>query len=317
MIQSQPTPRVAQVEPGVFLIDLGFQGVPGVIGASLIVDGDDVALIETGPTSTAETLLAGVRAAGFDPEQISQVLVTHIHLDHAGGAGWLLQRLPRARLFVHPVGAPHLVDPSKLMASATRIYGDRMDSLWGAMIPVPPDRLTTLNDNDTVRVGHRVLRALDTPGHAWHHLAFHDSAADLVFTGDVAGVRLGGSAHLRPPTPPPDIDLERWQMSIARLRALRPRRLYLTHFGGYDEVDAHLDLLLRQLFSWTGWTEARLAAESATTALARELQRRGDAEIAEAGVPNLTAAYELATPYQMTVDGLARYLRKRGKAASR
>lgn len=307
-------PWVAEVDPGLHLIDLDFQTVPGVIAAYLVADGDDLALIETGPTSTAETLLAGVRRAGFDPEQIAKILVTHIHLDHAGAAGWLLRRLPRAHLFVHPVGAPHLIDPSKLMASATRIYGDQMESLWGEMVAVPKDRLTGLADGDTVRVGKRVLRALDTPGHAWHHLVFHDTDANLVFTGDVAGVRLGGSPHLRPPTPPPDIDLDRWKESVARLRALHPRHLYLTHFGGYAEIDAHLDLVLSQLFSWAGWTEARLEVDPDTTRVAQALGVRGDAELAAADVPELAQAYQLATPYQMTVDGLARYFRKRSPA---
>src|SRR6185437_7967168 len=129
----------SEVEPGVFLLDHHFRGSPGVIASYLIGDNGALTLIETGPASTLETLLAGIRQAGFDPEDIERVVVTHIHLDHAGGAGSLLRVLPRARLYVHPVGAPHMIDPAKLMASATRIYGDLMGPLWGEMIPVPED----------------------------------------------------------------------------------------------------------------------------------------------------------------------------------
>jgi glyoxylase-like metal-dependent hydrolase (beta-lactamase superfamily II) len=306
------SPTVQQIEPGLFLIDHVFLSVPGVIASYLLADGDEVALIETGPTSTLEVLLEGVRATGHDPEQITRVLVTHIHLDHAGAAGVLLERLPRARLYVHPVGAPHLIDPSKLLASATRIYGDRMDRLWGRIVPVPRDRLDVTEDGAAIRVGGRTLRALDTPGHAMHHLAFHEPDLGAVFTGDVAAVRLGGTAYVRPPTPPPELDLGLWMQSVARLRALDARLLLLTHFGAFDDVDRHLDMLLARLFHWAGWTEARLEQEPDTTRVAAELRARGDDEIRrEVGDDSLFQAYELATNYQMTVDGYARYFRKR------
>jgi glyoxylase-like metal-dependent hydrolase (beta-lactamase superfamily II) len=305
-------PAIQKIEPGIFLIDHRFLGVPGVIASYLVADGEDLALVETGPTTTIETLLAGVRAAGHDPEAITRVLVTHIHLDHAGAAGVLLRRLPRARLYVHPVGAPHLIDPSKLLASAARIYGDDMDRLWGEIVPVPEDRLEVTGDGAEIPVGGRILRALDTPGHASHHLAFHEPDANVVFTGDVAAVRLAGASYVRPPTPPPELDLELWMTSVARLRALRPRQLLLTHFGPYEDADRHLDELLARLFFWAGWADARLAAESDIAVLAAELRQRGDAEIrAITGDDRLLEAYELATNYRMTVDGYARYFRKR------
>jgi glyoxylase-like metal-dependent hydrolase (beta-lactamase superfamily II) len=302
---------------GITLIDHRFLGVPGVIGSYLVADGGAVALIETGPTTTIDTLLAGVRDAGHDPEEITEVLVTHIHLDHAGAAGTLLRRLPRARLHVHALGAPHLADPSKLLASATRIYGDRMDELWGEILPVPRDRLVVAEDGAAIRVGGRVLRALDTPGHAAHHLAFHDPETATLLTGDVGAVRLAGAAYVRPPTPPPELDLHAWLRSVARIRSLRPDRLALTHFGMYDDADEHLDALIARLFEWAGWTEARLAAEPDTAAVTEQLRARGDAEIrplAEGigiGADELIRAYELATNYRMTVDGFARYFRKR------
>jgi glyoxylase-like metal-dependent hydrolase (beta-lactamase superfamily II) len=303
---------VREVEPGVFLIDHHFRGAPGVIASYLIADGDALTLVEAGPASTVETLLAGVRRAGFDPARIAQVVVTHIHLDHAGAAGTLLRRLPRAQLFVHPVGAPHLVDPSKLMASATRIYGELMQPLWGEMLPVPADRLTVLGDRAELSTGGRTLRAHDTPGHANHHLALHDLATGAVFTGDVAGIRLDGLRHVRPPTPPPEFDPEAWRRSVATLRDLAPRRLYLTHFGGYDDVAWHLDELLARTWFWTGWVASRLAAGEEPQAVGASLREVDEALLAATtDDPTILARYESAGNYRMSVDGIARWWKKR------
>ena len=306
--------RLAQeVEPGVFLLDHHFRGSPGVIASYLVADRDALTLIETGPASTMETLLAGVRQAGFDAEQIERIVVTHIHLDHAGGAGALLRRLPRARLYVHPVGAPHLIDPSKLMASATRIYGELMGPLWGEMLPVPVDRLDILPDSATLTTGRRTLRAYDTPGHANHHLVLHDPDTGAVFTGDVAGVRLDGTRLVRPPTPPPEFSPEKWQSSLATLRALAPRRLYLTHFGAYDDVNWHLNELLARVWFWAGLVGGRLATGEEPGATAEALRSVEDVILAQSGDPTLLRRYEEAGNYRMSVDGIARWWRKRGE----
>ena len=303
-----------ELEPGVHLIDLDFQGHAGTVAAYLLADGDDLTLVETGPGSTLAALRAGLASLGRTTAELSRVLVTHIHLDHAGAAGTLLREAPRARFYVHPAGAPHMRDPSKLIASATRIYGDDMARLWGDFEPVPADRVTELADGDEIRCGRRTLVALHTPGHAVHHVAFHDAAAGLLFTGDVAGVRLGRVAYVRPPTPPPDIDLDAWRVSVARLRAARPRRLLLTHFGAFDDVEWHLDDLTARLHNWTGWIEARLeAAGGDAAAVIPPLRARGDAELARLGVRGeLADGYELATPSHMTVTGVQRWLRKQG-----
>jgi glyoxylase-like metal-dependent hydrolase (beta-lactamase superfamily II) len=310
-------PNVRRLEANLFLIDLRFQGVAGVIASYLLTGGDDLTLVETGPSSTLDALLAGIRAAGFAPEQVRRLAVTHIHLDHAGAAGSLLRRFPQARLLVHSVGAPHLIDPTKLIASATRIYGADMDRLWGEIAPVPRDRVDIVEDGQEFGAGGRTLRTYYTPGHASHHVAYHDAEGGVVFTGDAAGVRLPESSYVCPPTPPPDIDLERWQESLMRLRGLRPRRLYLTHFGPVDDTDWHLDHFLARLFRWTGWVEGRLVTEPDTAVLAAELAEAQRAEIAalagggNGGADALGHAYELATPSKMNVDGLARYVRKR------
>lgn len=303
---------VTQLESDLYLIDHNFQGIPGVIASYLLTGSNGLTLIETGATPTIETLLDGVRQAGFDPEDITQLAVTHIHLDHAGSAGVLMRRLPRARLLVHPIGAPHMIDPAKLMASATRIYGDRMDDLWGEVAPVPADRVDILDDGAMIKAGNRELIARHTPGHAMHHVAYHHPDTGVIFTGDVGGVRLGSAAYVRPPTVPPELDLILWRDSIQKLRTLNPTRFYLTHFGAFDDVSWHLDDLLCRLFFWAGWADERLARESDTKLVTGELRERGDAEIVAAtGCDSLVRPYEVATAYQMTVDGIARYLRKR------
>jgi glyoxylase-like metal-dependent hydrolase (beta-lactamase superfamily II) len=303
---------IQQLEPDLFLIDHELQGVPRTIASYLLTDGDDLTLIETGPTTTMETLLGGVRAAGFDPERITRLVVTHIHLDHAGAAGALLQRLPRARLFVHRVGAPHMADPSRLLASATRIFEEDMERLWGKVLPVPEERMVILDDEARIRVGNRILNALHTPGHAPHHLAYCDLESGVMFTGDVAAVRLDDSAYLRPPTLPPEVDIELWRQSIARLRALRPRRLYLTHFGPSNDPEWHFDSVLTRLFFLTGWVDARLAAEPNTKILADEwFCREAEEVVATTGRDDLVEPYELVVGSRMNVEGLARYLRKK------
>ena len=233
------------------VIDLQWLDQPGVIASYLLAAGHDLTLIETGPGSTIPALLNGIRQAGYDPAQVTKLIVTHIHLDHAGGAGGLLAAMPQAQVYVHEVGAPHLINPEKLLASAQRIYGAEMERLWGAFLPVPAERLVVLRDGDTVQAGPRTLEALYTPGHASHHIALWDAANQQIWTGDVAGVRLE-TPYVRPPTPPPDLDLELWRASVERIIALHPTTLYLTHFGPFTDVDRHFYELGHRLFTWGG-----------------------------------------------------------------
>jgi glyoxylase-like metal-dependent hydrolase (beta-lactamase superfamily II) len=303
--------RAERLDEDLWRLDLNFQGVPDVIAAFLITGKSGHTLVETGPGSTLGALEAGVRAAGARLEEVTQLAVTHIHLDHAGAAGALLHRLPDARLFVHPVGAPHMIDPSKLLASATRIYGDAMDRLWGAFEPCPPDRVVTVADDTELRAGARILRVLHTPGHASHHVAVVDMERLTAFTGDVAGVSLGGVPYVRPPTPPPDIDIEAWHRSAHRLRALGLRALDLTHFGRIRGAANHLDTLVRNLDDWLAWITDRLRRGEDPATVAEELIRKGEMDVIRAGgSARDAAAYELAAPSRMSVDGIARYIRK-------
>ena len=301
-----------RLESDLWRLDLEFQGVAGVIAAYLVRDRHGHTLIETGPGSTVPALERAIAAAGAHLDDVTQLVVTHIHLDHAGAAGALLQRLPHAKLFVHPVGAPHMIDPSKLIASARRIYGAHLDRLWGAFEPCPADRVVTLGDGAELTCGRRTLVVLHTPGHASHHIAFHDVEGGTVFTGDVGGVRLDAASYVRPPTPPPDIDVEAWHASVARIREARPRALDLTHFGRFDDPDRHLVELLRRLDDWTAWVARRQREGALPGILVHELKDASDLELLrESGDPTLAEAYELATPSGMSVDGLLRYLKKK------
>jgi glyoxylase-like metal-dependent hydrolase (beta-lactamase superfamily II) len=294
--------------PGVHRIDLNWNGLPGQVAAYLVDGGSELAVVESGPGSTLPTLLDGVRSLGREPEEITHVLVTHVHLDHAGGAGALLRHASRARVYVHPRGARHLLDPSRLLASAALLYGDRMDELWGEMAPVPHGRLAVLEDGAEVRIGGRRLVAVDTPGHAGHHHAFHDPDAGLVFTGDVAGIRLGRAPYVAAPTPPPEIDLDAWAKSLDRVRALRPRMLLPTHFGGVDDPGWHLDDFAARLAGWARWMEEQAAAGVGGPALAAALRDRATADLmAATGSEDIARAYAVLVPYPMMAAGLERW----------
>ena len=280
-----------------------------VFGAA-VVGGGPLALIDCGPDTCCAGLVAGLRALGRKPEDVSHVLVTHIHLDHSGGA-WRWAEEFGATICVHPRGAAHLLAPEKLVASAARIFGPDMARLWGDIRPVPPERLRVLQDNETVEIGGAVLRALDTPGHAHHHHAYWWEAERTLFAGDVAGVAIHGGPVL-PPCPPPDISLEAWQASLARLRALAPEKLFVAHFGELDRPLERFDEVERRLLDWAGWVRGRLQAGLTEEQIIPEFQQRVEAELLAAGVPpEGLFAYEQADPAAMSVNGLARYWKRR------
>lgn len=306
---------IRRLEEGLTLIDLQFQGHAGVIAAYLVEDAGERALIEIGPGSTLPALLSGLEEAGVEPESIAKILVTHIHLDHAGAAGSFIARYPQARLYVHKVGAPHMINPEKLLASATRIYGDMMGPLWGDFLPVPAENVVTVTDEEAITVGNRALTEYYTPGHASHHVVYHDADRGHLFTGDVAAVRLQGHGYVRPPTPPPDLDLEAWGESLARIRGLRPTSLNLTHFGPFTDVERHLQEASGRLLAWADVIRHAVEIGQDRPAIVDTLTLRGDAEILEESRdPDAIRGYELATPYGMTVDGYLRYFRKRSQA---
>ena len=310
----QPEDCVTQVDATVWQIDLGFQGRRGVIAAYLLAGPNELALIETGPTSTMPTLLDGIRQAGFAPEQLTHLLVTHIHLDHAGAAGPLLREFPTAKLYVHPFGASHMIDPAKLLSSATRIYGDQMDTLWGEVAPITAEQVVSLTDGETLHVAGHHLEVIFTPGHASHHVAFADLKAGAMYTGDVGGIRMPGTDYVCAPTPPPDLDPDAWRASVERLRAVHARRLYLTHFGAVDDAPAHLDQIVPDLDAFIMIAEETFEAGGDGEMLTANLHAYMSAALGN--VPDdLVTNLEWSTPSYMATLGLTRYLKKSGRLA--
>lgn len=300
-------------EPWLHVIDLELLDMPGAVCAFLVEGDGELALIETGPSTGRERLEAGIRRAGFRLGDVSRLIVTHIHLDHAGAVGGLMRDVPNVRLSVHPIGAPHMADPARLVASSTRIYGDRMDTLWGEVIGGDPERIDPVADGDVIRVAGRELKILYTPGHASHHVAIYDQASGVLFTGDVGGVRLEGWSWVDVAVPPPELDPDLWRTSIDVLRASKPRRLALTHFGLVDDVDAHLDQVIPNLEQLIELGRNTLTSGGQADDLtARILSFTAD-QVGVAVDDPAIQALQVANPAYMATMGLERYLRKRGE----
>ena len=308
--------QIERIADDLLAIDVQYNHTPQVISAYLLL-GERPSLIETGPTSTAETLLAGVTEAGVDPRDLRAAAVTHIHLDHAGGAGTLARRFPQLQVYVHPAGAPHLIDPARLVASAARLYGDALQRLFGEVAPVPEQQVTVLEDGEHVLLGSRRLIAVETPGHANHHHAFWDPTSGDLFTGDVAGVALPGSRYVRAPTPPPQLDLPAWERSLARIRALNPRRLLLTHFGPHTWVRELLDQLEARLHKNLRLVREGLAAGESEDAITGRLRAESLREIELRDGTGASARYELIMPIRQSVLGLIRYVQTSEQEESR
>jgi glyoxylase-like metal-dependent hydrolase (beta-lactamase superfamily II) len=275
------------------LIDVRHLGRPRVIGCWVLND----VLIDPGPSSCLDTLLAGLD--GLVPRAL---LLTHIHLDHAGASGALVERWPELEVYVHERGAPHLVDPSRLLESARRLYGENMDTLWGEMVPVPERNLRILHGGE--RVLGDAFEVAYTPGHASHHVSYQHG--HTAYVGDTGGVRIVSDGPTIPPTPPPDIDVEAWQESISRIRAWRPERLAITHFAVYGDAERQLDELAARLDQWAEWArdeeQDRFIADVGAV-----IERATDAEF--------LAAYLQAAPPALLYAGLERYWRKRAAPA--
>lgn len=290
----------------VTVLDLQFQRA-GTVAAFLVRTAQGPVLVETGPESLYGNLEAAVRAEGFAMEDIRHVFVTHIHLDHAGSAWRLAQH--GAKVYAHPRGAAHLSEPVKLMDSARRIYKDDMDRLWGRMDSISAEQVIALEDNQCVDLGDQVIQAIHTPGHAVHHITYR--LGDGLFTGDVGGIRMPGGPCI-PPLPPPDIQLETWLESIARMRALKPRTIYPTHFGIHHDAEAHFDSLEENLHRLSGWVRQRMLEGLDEAAMVPPFSTYLNAYLSSCGLsPEQLEDYEIADPAFMSVYGLVRYWRKR------
>ncbi len=288
-------------------LDLNVQNKTQAIASYLIRHATGAVLVESGPGSTLSALQAGLAREGLSPRDITHVLLTHIHLDHAGAAGWLSRH--GAQVFVHPNGAAHMLNPEKLIASATRIYGDRMDTLWGEFLPVLEQQLTVPQDAEEIAIGNLRFVAVNTPGHAEHHYSY--LFEDLCFSGDVGGVRIPGYPYLRAPMPPPELHFGRWRESIARLRSLKFTRIAPTHFGIFDDVDWHLNELQSKLDASEKWLEETMPADPPVDELrARFVEWMNEQGRAQNLSEDVVTAYALANPLDMSVDGMVRYWKK-------
>lgn len=293
------------------ILDLHFQGHPDTIAAFLIESTAGPVLVETGPHSTFPALKEALRKHGYQPEDVRHVFLSHIHLDH-GGAAWVFAQ-HGATIYLHPFGKPHFENPEKLLTSARRIYQDQMDALWGDLKPIPPDLMQTAMHQEKIKVGDLTFKALHTPGHAVHHIAWQ--LGDLLFTGDVAGIHIGEKGVVMPPCPPPDIDVEDWQASLQFIRSKRFKTLYLTHYGAVQKVKDHLVELEGRLLNWANWMKPywrqRVDHQEVTPLFQAYVARQLEA----AGISNEDLEkYENANPAWMSVAGLMRYWKKREQA---
>ena len=291
-------------------IDLQFRGSPRVIATAILTGADGVTLIDPGPTSCLPALEAGLGARGLTLGDVRSLLLTHIHLDHAGACGTIVERVPAVKVYVHERGAPHMIDPAKLLASATRLYGDQMDSLWGAFLPVPAGQVTVLHGGERLELAGTAINVAYTPGHAKHHVSYLDEHIGMAYVGDTAGVRVSGD-YLIAPTPPPDIDIEAWQESLNTIEAWQPVSLFLTHFGPISPARAHL-ARFRTTVAAAAETARRMIEAGGTDAeLAKRFAERMRQDVRKALPEHEARAAELAAPFDQLWLGLARYWQKR------
>jgi glyoxylase-like metal-dependent hydrolase (beta-lactamase superfamily II) len=294
----------------VHLIDALHLGRPDVICIALVECGpNELLLVDSGPESVFDAVVEGVRKLGLQPGYVRHLLASHIHLDHSGGA-WRWAKEFGTKIYAHPRGAPHLIDPSKLLGSAARIYGDKMGSLWGAAGNIPEDHVIAVEDNAELRFGSEQFRVLYTPGHAQHHNAYWLESERTVFAGDVAGVLIRGGPPI-PPFPPPDIHLESWKDSLDKIRHLKPASLHITHFGKVADPMPVLDALEKRIFDWADWMKRQLLEGKAEAEIIPEFEKFTVQELLSNRTPiEDLATYEHADPASMSVAGLSRYWRK-------
>jgi len=295
----------------IYTLDLNFQGVPNTIGSYVVQGETGLVMIETGPASCLDAARSELAKHGFSVSDIKHVLLTHIHFDHAGAAGWWASQ--GAHIYVHQVGSKHMIDPSRLVASAKRIYGDAMDTLYGELLPIDPANLTALSEGDVITVGDLEIECLDTPGHASHHMAYR--LGNRCFSGDVGGTRLQNRPMVDIPAAPPEFDLVVWLESVQRLKDAQFEELYPTHFGGIigaENVETHLTELQEFIPSMAGLIRGEMEAGKERDEIVETYSawQRARAKAAGFGEDDINR-YLTATPPDMSVDGVRRYWTKR------
>jgi glyoxylase-like metal-dependent hydrolase (beta-lactamase superfamily II) len=298
------------------ILDTNWVGRPHSVAAALLESNGHRVIIDPGPESTYATLRERLRSRGLSVAELDAILLTHIHLDHAGASGSLVRENPSLMVYVHTRGAPHMIDPSRLLASAARLWPDNLHQLFGETLPVPKENLRMLEGGETLTLGARKLEVAYTPGHASHHVSYFDAAQGVAFVGDTTGIRIDNGPYILPATPPPDISLEIWENSFATILARRPSRLFLTHFGYVENPAEHIDEFRRRLHRW-----AELAAEilrsAASESEAKEaFVSRAQAEMQERLGPEEADHHAFTAGLDLSFLGLARYLHKRAEATA-
>jgi glyoxylase-like metal-dependent hydrolase (beta-lactamase superfamily II) len=313
----QPTPTL--VADGITAIDTVMAG-ERELNSVYLIDAREPCLVESGPAADGRRLRAALEELGVLAEDLAHIVVTHIHMDHAGGVGDLLQAFPRATVWVHEAGARHLADPDRLVASTARTYGhDRMQALFGNMRPAAPDRIRAVADRDVIGLGDRSLLVLHTPGHASHHIALADDRSGAVCTGEAIGSYLPWGPTFRPALPPPEVDLDDAHGSIRRIRDLRPTALLTSHFGPVPDPTAALDIAEARIEAWATDVRELLEVDRDldTDAITAALTERARLEFeSDAGRPFEAERYDVLGSVRMNAQGLARYWRKRWERAA-
>jgi len=299
------------IASGVGYVDLEYQGEPRLIATGVLETEAGLLLVDPGPETALDTLRRALQHGNASLDEVHAVLFTHIHLDHAGATGCLVEEHPAIQVYVHERGARHLVNPERLLRSARRIYGDAMDRLWGTVRPVPSENVVALHGGETVTPGHRSIEVAYTPGHASHHVSYYDAATGTAFVGDTAGMRVVGAEHVLPVAPPPDIDVDAWHASLDRLRAWAPDRLVLTHFGSFEDVTRHLGAMDARLNAFAETVRSALEGEANDAAQADRFHTQQIAAMRDQVPERHWLPYERFGQPRESWHGLARYWQTR------
>ncbi len=292
-----------------------WMGRPRSIATALLESDGHRAIVDPGPGSTLKTLRQQLYAQGLSVSSLDAILLTHIHLDHAGATGALLRENPRLAVYVHKLGAPHMIDPSKLLASAARLWPNDLERLFGETLPVPAQNLHILEGGETITLGARKIEVVYTPGHASHHVSYFESLESVAFVGDTTGVRIEGHPYVMPATPPPDIDLRIWDSSFAAILERKPARLFLTHFGFSENPPEHIAQFRDRLHRWAAIAEKIIRTAKSDSAAMESFMATMRGEISEHLPAEEVEHYVFSAGLNLSFLGLARYLRKRAQTA--
>jgi len=298
------------------ILDTHWNGRAKSVAAALLNAQGHHCLIDPGPASTLDTLRQELQRHGLAVADLDAILLTHIHLDHAGGTGALVRENPRLAVYVHSRGAPHMQDPAKLLESATRLWGSELPRLYGETLPVPAENLRVVEGGETLQLGARKLEVAYTPGHAAHHVSYFDHQEGTAFVGDTAGIRIDNGPYILPATPPPDINLELWDASFAAILERRPARLFVTHFGYAENPAAHITEFRETLHRWAGVAERNLRDSPDEAAASKGFVQTVRAELISAVPDGMADPYAFTAGMDLSFLGLARYLRKRAAAVA-